>query len=187
MYYLVLDNAKLNNGMEKLSGFKNYFYLEDQMSSDRDTAMGNSSGGNDNSDKADYFSTLGDEQGIQWKDLVTTLESEPWVSAHFGLGKMDGKTMYKLAAWEIVKGSLTPNGADIRLKPQHGDRSYLPGHRLNKSSYKDDKRYHLNRQELIKFLTSGWSPAVQNQDPMGGMTDPSMMGTDPNMAPPQGM
>lgn len=119
-------------------------------------------------DKQDYFSQLGDEMGIEWEDLTKALSSEPWVSSHFGLGK--NQPLHKLSAWEIVKGSLTPEGADIRLKPQRGDRSYLHGNRLNKSKYQDDKRYHLNREELTKFLTTGWTPAVQaaQQGGMGG-------------------
>jgi hypothetical protein len=109
----------------------------------------------------DYFAALGDEEGIEWKDLVKTLESEPWISSHFSLGSPDKKVLYKLSPWEIVKGSLSPNGADIRLKQQRGSRSYLNNNRLNKSSYEDRRRYHLNREELAKFLTTGWSPAVQ--------------------------
>jgi hypothetical protein len=111
--------------------------------------------------KEDYIGALGDEEGIEWKDLTTIFEDEPWVSSHFGLGRPNKEVLYKLSAWEIVKGSLTPSGADIRLKPQKGNRSYLHGNRLNKSKYEDKKRYHLDRQELIKFLTTGWTPAVQ--------------------------
>jgi len=113
------------------------------------------------SSKQDYFAALGDEEGIEWSDLVKTMEGEPWISSHFSLGAPDKEIMYKLSPWEIVKGSLTPNGADIRLKQQRGSRSYLQNNRLNKSSYEDKKRYHLNREELTKFLTTGWSPAVQ--------------------------
>lgn len=111
--------------------------------------------------KADFLSTLGDEEGIEWEDLVKALEAEPWLTSHFKLGKPG--ILYKLSPWEIVKGTLTPNGADIRLKPQHGSRSYLPGNRPYKSKYKDNKRYHLGREELMKFLTTGWTPAIQSQ------------------------
>lgn len=126
--------------------------------------------------KQDYFSALGDEEGIEWNDLVKTLESEPWIASHFSLGSPDKEVLYKLSPWEIVKGSLSPNGADIRLKPQRGSRSYLQNNRLNKSSYEDKRRYHLNREELTKFLTTGWSPAVQAA-PGGG--DPSLGGAPP--------
>jgi hypothetical protein len=152
-----------------LNGFKNFIYKEDMDDTpekSRDIAMGSS--GVDKNDKQDYFGSLGDEQGIAWKDLTTIFEDEPWVSSHFGLGQPNKEVMYKLAAWEIVKGSLTPNGADIRLKPQKGNRSYLQGNRLNKSKYEDNKRYHLDRPELIKFLTTGWTPAVQAAQ-AGGM------------------
>lgn len=124
--------------------------------------------------KQDYFASLGDEEGIEWHDLVKVMESEPWISSHFGLGSPNKETLYKLSPWEIVKGSLTPNGADIRLKHQRGARSYLQGNRLNKSSYQDRKRYHLNREELTKFLTTGWTPAIQPSGPsdagMAGIT-----------------
>ena len=107
----------------------------------------------------DYLSALGDEGGIEWSDIVKVLENEPWVSSHFELGNFGIK--YKLSPWEIVKNTLTPKGADIRLKPQARSRSYLSGNMLNKSGHSDDNRYHLNRDELIKFLTTGWTPAVQ--------------------------
>lgn len=163
-----------------LYGFRKF--LEDMNPTpekSRNIAMGNSG---EDSGKMDYFSGLQDEQGIEWSDLAKTLEGEPWVSSHFGLGSPDKETMYKQSAWEIVKGSLTPNGAEIRLKPQKGNRSYLQGNRLNKSNYKDTKKYRIGRQELIKFLTAGWSPAVLSAsgggmpgaDPMAGMAPPPM-------------
>jgi len=110
--------------------------------------------------KADYLAALGDEEGIEWSNLVKILETEPWISSHFGLGSPNKEILYKLSAWEVVKGSLSPQGADIRLKPQTVGRSYLSGNKLNKSSYQDKKRYHLNRKELTSFLTTGWSPAL---------------------------
>lgn len=155
----------------------------------RSTAMG--IGDEDKPGTEDYFGALGDEQGMEWSDLATIFEDEPWVSSHFGLGKPNKEVLYKLSAWEIVKGSLTPSGADIRLKPQKGNRSYLQGNKLNKSKYEDKKRYHLGRQELIKFLTTGWTPAAQaagggappGGDPMaaaGGMLGmPGMPGAPP--------
>lgn len=137
--------------MSKLYGFRAFLEEEEQPEPD---APGDGP-------KQDYFAALGDEEGIEWSDLVKTLESEPWVSSHFSLGSPDKEIMYKLSPWEIVKGSLTPNGADIKLRQQKGSRSYLKNNGLNKSSYEDKKRYHLNRSELAKFLTTGWSPAIQ--------------------------
>lgn len=164
-----------------LYGFRK-FVLEDMdptPDKSRNVAMG--SGDEDKSKgKEDYFGALGDEQGIEWKDLTKIFEDEPWVSSHFGLGAPNREVLYKLASWEIVKGSLTPNGADIRLKPQKGNRSYLQGNRLNKSKYEDTNRYHLGRKELIKFLTTGWTPAVQGA--AGGMP-----GADPMAAMGGGM
>lgn len=141
----------------------------------RDVAMGNTKS-DDNKNTQDYFSGLSDEQNIEWGDLTKALTNEPWVSSHFGLGKPNNQILYKLAAWEIVKGSLTPEGADIRLKAQKGNRSYLHGNRLNKSKYEDDKRYHLNREELIRFLTTGWTPQIlaAQQGSGGGMGGPPM-------------
>lgn len=109
--------------------------------------------------KMDYFGGLGDEMGMEWQDIVTALEGEPWVSTHFGLGE----TLYKRSAWKIVPGTLTKNGAAIRLVPQAGDRSYKgtkDGTMLNKGK-PDSRQYWLDRQGLIDFLTKGWTPAVQ--------------------------
>lgn len=164
-----------------LYGFKK-FVIEDMdptPEKSRSVAMG--SGEVNKPATQDYFGALGDEQGIEWKDLASIFEDEPWVSSHFGVGTPSKEVLYKLSAWEIVKGSLTPNGADIRLKPQKNTRSYLNGNRLNKSKYEDKKRYHLGRKELMDFLTTGWTPAVQ----AAGGGDP-MMGSDPSMggAPP---
>lgn len=170
--------------MEKLS-FRRYLEeMDPNPEKSRSTAMG--TGDEDKPDTEDYFGALGDEQGIEWQDLATIFEDEPWVSSHFGLGKPNKEVLYKLSAWEIVKGSLTPSGADIRLKPQKGNRSYLHGNKLNKSKYEDKKRYHLGRQELIKFLTTGWTPAAQaagggGAPPPGGATP--MPGTPPAGGP----
>lgn len=166
-----------------LNGFRKFVEdMDPTPEKSRNIAMG--SGDKDQSGKEDYFGALGDEQGIEWSDLASILEDEPWVSSHFGLGKSNSQLLYKLSAWQIIKGSLTPNGADIRLKPQKGDRSYLQGNKLNKSKYEDTKRYHLGRQELIKFLTTGWTPAAQaasgmGADPMGMGAPPAMPGADP--------
>jgi hypothetical protein len=144
-----------------LYGFKKFIEdMDPTPEKSRDSSMGDNS--DKSSDKEDYFAVLGDEMGIEWKDIVKALK-EPQVSAHFGIGK-DPDVMYKLSAWEIVPGSMTPQGgASIRLKPQKRDRSYLHGNRLNKSSYKDTKEYHLGREELEKFITTGWTPALQGQ------------------------
>ena len=115
----------------------------------------------DPSAEKDRETALGDEQGIPWDDLAKVFTGEPWISAHFGLGSPDKEMLYKLSPWEIVRGTLTPAGADIRLKPTRGTRSYLKGNKLYKGDYQDNKRYHLSRPELIKFLTTGWTPAVQ--------------------------
>jgi hypothetical protein len=146
--------------MSKLSGFKQFIEdMDPSQEKERDASMNKNT--SKDSKYQDYFSALGDEEGITWKNIVSIFEKEPWVSAHFGIGTEDKETLYKLSPWEIVKGSLTPNGADIRLKPQRDGRSYLPGNKLNKSNYKDNKRYHLDRKELLKFLTTGWTPAAQ--------------------------
>jgi len=138
--------------MSKLCSFKAFLKEEEQPEPE---APG------DSTSKQDYFAALGDEEGIEWGDLAKMLESEPWVSSHFSLGSPNKEVLYKLSPWEIVKGSLSPNGADIRLKQQRGSRTYLQNNMLNKSSYQDKRRYHLNREELARFLTTGWSPAAQ--------------------------
>jgi hypothetical protein len=153
--------------MSKLSGFKQFIEdMDPSQEKERDASMNKNA--SKDSEYQDYFSALGDEEGITWKNIVSIFEKEPWVSSHFGMGTEDKETLYKLSPWEIVKGSLTPNGADIRLKPQRDGRSYLPGNRLNKSKYQDNKRYHLDRKELLKFLTTGWTPAAQAADSGGG-------------------
>lgn len=139
-----------------MQGFKDFFEEEDRPNP-----------------KADFFASLGDEESIDWNNITKIFTSEPWISAHFGLGGPDKEILYKLSPWEIVKGTLTPQGADIRLKPQKGNRSYLSGNKLNKSDYVDNRRYHLNRKELLKFLTSGWTPAIS---PAGGGVDVGMGG-----------
>lgn len=108
------------------------------------------------SKKADYFDGLGDEMGMTWGEIVKTLEGSPQVAAHFALGTPGQEVLYKRSAWKIVPGTLTHNGADIVLVPQERDRSYLGGNRLNKSA-PDRRRYHLNREQLAKFLTTGWN------------------------------
>jgi hypothetical protein len=141
------------------AGFKSFVEeMDPSAEKDRETALGEPEG---SEGKEDYFAALGDEQGIPWDDLTKVFTGEPWISAHFGLGSPDKEMLYKLSPWEIVRGTLTPAGADIRLKPTRGTRSYLKGNKLYKGDYQDNKRYHLSRPELIKFLTTGWTPAVQ--------------------------
>lgn len=111
---------------------------------------------NKESEKEDYFNALEDEGGLDWSDIIATFEAEPWVSTHFDLGEK----LYKRSAWKIVPGTLSKHGADIMLMPQKHDKSYLKGNISNKGE-PDKKRYHLNRKELMDFLTKGWSPAVQ--------------------------
>jgi hypothetical protein len=141
-----------------LDGFKEF--LEEMDPNAQKRMAGSDSDGSEHDDKEDYFSALGDEQGIEWDDLKKVFEGEPWISSHFGIGG-DKAILYKMSPWEIVKGTLTPNGAVIRLKPQSKVRSYLSGNKLNKSDYVDKHKYHLNRKELMDFLTAGWTPAVQ--------------------------
>ena len=141
------------------AGFKSFVEeMDPSAEKDRETALGEPEG---SEGKEDYFAALGDEQGIPCDDLTKVFTGEPWISAHFGLGSPDKEMLYKLSPWEIVRGTLTPAGADIRLKPTRGTRSYLKGNKLYKGDYQDNKRYHLSRPELIKFLTTGWTPAVQ--------------------------
>ncbi len=138
-----------------LNGFKHFF---EEMDLDPQKQAEKAEGETPNAQSEDYFSALGDEFGIKWQDIAKAIASQPWTSAHFSLGKPTKEVLYKLAAWEIVPGTLTPNGADIRLKPQNNDRSYLKGNKLNKG-LPDERRYHLGRKELIQFLTTGWTPA----------------------------
>lgn len=145
--------------MKYLSGFKQFF--EEMDPSPEKNRDDDSFGKSGTEGKQDYFSSLGEEEGLTWDQIVKSFQSEPWVSSHFSLGSPDKEMLYKLSSWEIVKGSMTPEGADIRLKPQKNGRSYLKGNKLNKSKYNDTKRYHLDRKDLVNFLTTGWTPAVQ--------------------------
>lgn len=140
--------------------FRKFFFedMDESPDKSRDKAMDHE----DNEETEDYFSALGDELGIDSKELSKIMTTEPWVSSHFSMGKPKKELMYKLAAWEIVPGTFSGDGADIRLKHQKHTHSYLHGRKLNKSKYHDDKRYHLNRKELEDFLTTGWTPAIQS-------------------------
>lgn len=157
-----------------LTGFRQFF---EEMDLDPQKKIEKSDGGeSEDAQGEDYFSALGDEFGMEWKDIAKAMSKQPWVSSHFSLGGGDKEVQYKLSAWEIVPGSMTPNGADIRLKPQKGGRSYLKGNKLNKGP-DDGQRYHLSRKELEQFLTTGWTPAVQaaGAGAEGGMGAPPPM------------
>lgn len=150
-----------------LNGFKKFIIEDMNPNPEKSREVAGSSGGS-KPETQDYFDSLEDEQGIGWEQIVKSLETDPNISAHFQLGKGNNQMQYKLSAWEVVPGSMTPEGADIRIKHQDGERTYLKGHRLNQSNYKDNNRYHLNRDQLIKFLTTGWTPAVIAAQSGGG-------------------
>lgn len=152
--------------MKPKLNFKAFF---EDMDLNRDKEM-NNAGDASAPQKGDYFQGLDDEMGMDWPEIVSSLEGEPWVSASFKLG---GNT-YKNSGWEIVKGSLSPNGAQIKLINNVGRRSYTGSH-PNKGPA-DDKTYFLNREQLIAFLTKGWSPALTAQ---AGMAADSMAGGAP--------
>lgn len=147
-----------------LFGFKKYLIAE-EMDPSVDKTIGNSMP--DKKEDApkyrDYFQSLADEHGIEWKNLVKIFENEPWISAHFALGKPGKEIMYKLSAWEIVPNTLSTRGCMIRLKPQANNRAYLKGQKLLKGDYQDKNSYFLNREQLLKFLTTGWTPAASGQ------------------------
>jgi hypothetical protein len=104
--------------------------------------------------KPDYLQTgLGTELEMDWDDIVKALEKENWFTANMPLGDLN----YKLGKWKIVKGTLSPEGCNIVAK--NNKRSYVDG-RLNKSKEQDGEIYHLNREQLISFLTQGWSGAA---------------------------
>lgn len=133
--------------------------------------MANPDGNFDSQTGSDYFDTLEDEFGINWKSLKKLFSSEPWISSHFMLGKPNKELAYKISAWEIDPDSISEKGALIRMKPvKGGDRTFLKGGILNKT--KDKDYYYLSKDELVKFLTSGWTPAAAppSGDPMGGIT-----------------
>lgn len=114
---------------------------------------------------SDYFDTLADEFGINWKSLKKIFSSEPWISSHFLLGKPNKEIAYKISAWEIDPSSISEKGALIKLKPTlGGNRSFLKGNILNRTS-PDQNMYWLSKEDLIKFLTTGWVPP---QPPAGG-------------------
>lgn len=150
--------------ISNLSGFRNFIEeMDPAMFKKMGDAEGSDSTG---TDKGDFFQAgLGGEMGMDWNGIVNTLEAEPWFSAGFELGQGDWQKLYQDGTWKIVKDSLTPNGADIQLVEP--GRSFMPddeessGNRLDKGIHKDKRRYHLDRKELIAFLTKGWTPALQ--------------------------
>jgi len=143
---------------KSLAGFKKFF---EEMDPSPEKSM--SSGGDK---KQDYWDSLEDEGGLSLPDIKTALTSEPWVSSHFPLGKKGKEIQYKLQPWKIVKGSMSPSGADIKLVHNDHERSYLKGNVLNKN-YKDTKRYFVKRKDLQDFQTGGW-PAIQAAGGGGG-------------------
>ncbi len=156
-----------------LIGFKRFFF--EDMDPSMDKKMGGKESPKDDTGM-DYFSGLGEEMGMEWKDIVTAMSGEPWISSHFGLGSPKHEIMYKKSGWKIVPGSMTQNGADIMLVPNKGDRSYLAGGKMLNKGTPDTKRYHLNPDDLIGFLTGGWQPAVDaaKQGAAGGGGMPMM-------------
>lgn len=101
----------------------------------------------------DYFQTgLGTELGMDWEDIVKVLEKEPWITSNLPLGS----SFYKMGIWEIIPGTLSPYGANIRMKKNN--KGYLKDKMLDKTQG-DEEIYHLNRDQLIAFLTQGWQPA----------------------------
>jgi|694.fasta_scaffold00059_158 hypothetical protein len=156
------------------NNFKRFFEEIDQTlekRSETDIASEDPAGSN-------YFDTLEDEFGIDWKSLKSIFSSEPWISSHFVLGSPNKEVAYKMSAWEIVPDSITEKGAAIRIKPtKGGNRSYLKDGILKKDS-PDQNMYYLSKNDLIKFLTTGWTPPAA---PAGG-DDMSAMGGMGGMA-----
>lgn len=115
--------------------------------------------------KQDYWDSLEDEEGISFPNLKKSFTVEPWVSSHFALGPEGKETWYKLQPWKIVRGSMSPAGADIKMV---GDgKTYLQGNRPDKGP-KVRKRYFIKRPDLQNFQTGGWQPAIQGGGGGGG-------------------
>ena len=155
-----------------LTGFKRFVFedMDPSIEKKSDSASAPS-----DQDKMDFLGGLGEEMGMEWKDIVLALEGEPWVATHFGLGE----TLYKRSPWKIKKGTLTKNGAAIIVIPQAKSRSYLSagGTTMLNKGMPDLKQYWLDRQGLIDFLTKGWTPAIQAAQGggAGGAETPPMM------------
>lgn len=150
----------------------NFRVFIEEMDPTMDKKVGNAKS-SENDEPIDFFSALADEAGIEWSVLKRILQSEPWVSTHFSLGPDDFS--YKVNPWEIVKGSLTPDGAYIRLKKMPGSRIYLKGRRLNKSCYFDDAKYYLTRKQLINFFNQDQTYVSSWQNQGGGAVPPMMV------------
>lgn len=121
--------------------------------------------------KVDYLTTLEDELGISAGDLKKIFQKDVFVNTHFAFGNPD--IMYKLQSWEIVPGSLNDKGCLVRVKKGITDRSYLPSGKNNQAKL-DTKEYYLNRDDLLKFITTPWSPPQQPSpdQAVGGETMP---------------
>lgn len=111
----------------------------------------------------DYIDALEDEFGISWSDLSNILQTEPYVSSHFMLGSPDKEMTYKISAWEVVPGTLTPKGAYIRIKPSKGMRYFTKDGSLGRFA-PDQDQYYVTRDELVKFLTTAWVPSAPAGD-----------------------
>lgn len=171
-----------------LSGFKRFV---EEMDPSMDKKMGSEDGGApEGGENMDFFGGLGDEMGMEWKDIISAFAKTnggtgvpPNANAHFFIGKPEHEKAYKTGSWRIVPGSMTPNGADIMLIPQKKQRVYQKGKdgqmMLDKSKQPDTKRYHLNRQQLQDFLFGDWAKAAQ-QGGAGGAPP----GGAPGGAPP---
>ena len=117
--------------------------------------------------KVDYFTTLEDELGIDSGTLQNIFQNDVFVNTHFEIG--NPQVMYKLQSWEIVPNSLNDKGCLITLKKGTTDKSYLPSGKPNKNPL-DGKKYYLSREDLLKFLTTAWTPAAPPADQgAGGM------------------
>jgi hypothetical protein len=147
-----------------LLGFRKYIFSE-EMNPSMDKQIGNSE--KNDSEMADYFSSIADELGVNWSTMKKIFQEQPYVLSHFQLGK--GNPFHKLSPWEIVPGSLTPNGAFIRLKAMPNDRAYLKDRILDKSGYQDKNKYYVSRKELMNMLSTGWPKTNSNQPQAPGM------------------
>lgn len=135
---------------------------------------------NEEENKVDYFTTLADEFGVSQETLRDLFQNDVFVNSHFSYG--DPKILYKMQSWEIVPGSLNEKGCLIRLKKGITDKSYLPNGKDNKSNL-NTKEYYIGRDDLLKFLTTAWTPAPAptDQSAAGGMPPEMSPETPPAM------
>lgn len=147
-----------------LSGFKRFVEEMDPTAEKRADSAQKS----DDPVGNDYIDTMQDEFGVSWKDMSKILETEPYVSTHFMLGKPDSEIAYKISAWEVVPGTLTKKGAYIRIKPTRGMRYFTKSGSLGKFA-PDHDQYYLTRDELVKFLTTAWVPSAPPDAGMGAV------------------